>query len=596
MSPLLESILPAVRDSLCATLDASCLGRLLFVCKTTRDAATTFLCREVTRLDNELGNIQKTPKPPAASYVMLKFIADVATRAPKLAPHVEHRFDPLYFNPLNGGLIRNDGARAIAFALKGNCTLRRLELQSSCISASGVKALALAIKTSPAALEDLALLYNRDMGVEGAKALVPLLGADSALRKLNIYRIDMGDEGAKVIAIALESNTSLLEINLGANAIGPEGAVALAAALRENTTLLTLEVGSNAIGDDGAKAIAEALGANSALHALDLCSNGVGTVGIDALAAALGTNSTLRKLRLGGADQICPYSAHALAKALSAGSALQELDLACSAHGVTGLGGYHGLGDDGAKRFGAVLAAHPSLLRVLRLGRNNIGVEGARALAAMLGVGSLRSLDLSSNHDIGDEGAAALAAALVANPTSLLELNLNCIRSGPAAAATALATALGANSALEKLSLNCTEVRDEGAKALAAALCANSGLQELALRDTFIGRPGAVALAQALASNTTLRELNISNSRDEREGAACANHVRDAGAVAFAQALGENSTLVKLRLWGTGVGTRGCAALRSALETNTTLEFVSVKNPQGNKPRTGGVTPYPRFS
>ena len=34
----------------------------------------------------------------------------------------------------------------------------------------------------------------------------------------------------------------------------------------------------------------------------------------------------------------------------------------------------------------------------------------------------------------------------------------------------------------------------------------------------------------------------------------------------------------------------------AALETNTTLEFVSVKNPQGNKPRTGGVTPCPRFS
>ena len=595
MSPLLESILPAVRDPLCSTLDASCLGRLLFVCKTTRDAATAFLCREVTRLDNELGNIQKTPKPPAASYVMLKFIADVATRAPKLAPHVEHRFDPLYFNPLNGGLIRNDGARAIAFALKGNCTLRRLELQSSCISASGVKALALAIKTSPAALEDLALLYNRDMGVEGAKALVPLLGGDSALRKLNIYRTAIGDEGAKVIAIALESNTSLLEINLGANAIGPEGAVVLAAALRENTTLLTLKVGSNAIGDDGFKAIAEALGANSALHALDLCSNGVGTVGIDALAAALGTNSTLRKLRLGGADQICPYSAHVLAKALSAGSALQELDLACSAHGVTGLGGYHGLGDDGANEFGAVLAAHPSLLRVLRLGRNNIGVEGARALAAMLGVGSLRSLDLSSNHDIGDEGAAALAAALVANPTSLLELNLNYIRSGPAAA-TALATALGTNSALEKLSLNCTEVRDEGAKALAAALCANSGLQELALRDTFIGPPGAVALAQALASNTTLRELNISNSRDVWEGAACSNHVYDAGAVAFAQALANNSTLLKLNISGAGVGTRGCAALESALDTNTTLEFVAVMAPLKDKPRTGGVTPYPRFS
>ncbi len=63
-------------------------------------------------------------------------------------------------------------------------------------------------------------------------------------------------------------------------------------------------------------------------------------------------------------------------------------------------------------------------LTSLYLGGNQIGAEGAKALAAVLeGNSSLTSLDLYGN-EIGDEGAKALAVALEGN-TSLTSLELN---------------------------------------------------------------------------------------------------------------------------------------------------------------------------
>ena len=60
----------------------------------------------------------------------------------------------------------------------------------------------------------------------------------------------------------------------------------------------------------------------------------------------------------------------------------------------------------------AAMRAHPSgvLLHALDLGENNIGAEGARAIAASDTLRALTRLHLYGN-DIGDEGKAALAAS-----------------------------------------------------------------------------------------------------------------------------------------------------------------------------------------
>ena len=60
----------------------------------------------------------------------------------------------------------------------------------------------------------------------------------------------------------------------------------------------------------------------------------------------------------------------------------------------------------------------------LEVNRNNVGVEGAKALAEALKTNTaLTSLDLYRNS-VGDEGAKALAESLKTN-TALTSLNLN---------------------------------------------------------------------------------------------------------------------------------------------------------------------------
>jgi Ran GTPase-activating protein (RanGAP) involved in mRNA processing and transport len=94
---------------------------------------------------------------------------------------------------------------------------------------------------------------------------------------------------------------------------------------------------------------------------------------------------------------------------------------------------------------------------------------------------TLTALTLEYN-EIGDEGAKALAAALEQN-TTIIQLDL------------------GVN-----------QIGDEGAKVLAVALEHNTTLTQLSLWDNQIGDEGAKALAAALEQNTTLTQLNLRNN------------------------------------------------------------------------------------
>ena len=72
---------------------------------------------------------------------------------------------------------------------------------------------------------------------------------------------------------------------------------------------------------------------------------------------------------------------------------------------------------------GAKALAQNTTLKVLVLNNNNIGGEGAKALAEALKTNTtLTNLNLGSNQ-IGDEGARAIADALQTN-TRLISLNL----------------------------------------------------------------------------------------------------------------------------------------------------------------------------
>jgi hypothetical protein len=140
-------------------------------------------------------------------------------------------------------------------------------------------------------------------------------------------------------------------------------------------------------------------------------------------------------------------------------------------------------------------------LTTLKLTSNNLGVEGARALAATLNTTKITSLYLRWNR-IGDEGARSLAAALNATLTSL---DLSCNNIGPVGAR-ALASALN-TTCITSLCLTRNNIGDEGARSLAAALDNNSTLTRLDLAFNNIGDEGARLLAAAL--NATLTSLDL---------------------------------------------------------------------------------------
>ena len=131
----------------------------------------------------------------------------------------------------------------------------------------------------------------------------------------------------------------------------------------------------------------------------------------------------------------------------------------------------------------------------LNLSGKFIDAKQVKAIARILPYTSLRSLDVSGNN-IGDEGAEALAA----NKTlSSLNVSSNFIFARGA-------KALAANKTLSSLNVSQNCIGPGGAKALAA----NTNLNSLDVSCNVIGDEGAMALT----ANKTLSVLNIGNNND----------------------------------------------------------------------------------
>lgn len=121
----------------------------------------------------------------------------------------------------------------------------------------------------------------------------------------------------------------------------------------------------------------------------------------------------------------------------------------------------------------------------------------------------LTSLILENNQ-IGPEGAQALADSLQHN-TFFTALNLAGTRIGNEGARI-LADLLQHNTTLERLYLWNNRIEDEGAYALAEALKFNTTLTDLSLRGNRILEEGAQALAESLQFNTTLTDLDLDHN------------------------------------------------------------------------------------
>eukprot|EP00934_Nitzschia_sp_Nitz4_P000013 Nitzschia sp. Nitz4//scaffold12_size214221//67319//71587//NITZ4_001491-RA/size214221-processed-gene-0.153-mRNA-1//-1//CDS//3329534993//13//frame0 len=216
------------------------------------------------------------------------------------------------------------------------------------------------------------------------KTLATGLKPSSTLTSLILENSKLDDQNMPILAAGLDaaSNIPLLRLYLRCNQIGDDGLQALCPFLEKTTTLEKLDLSQNCISSTGAVTLFRALHRNpkQSIVSINLAHNAIGGLNDDVFGIKhfLLENRSLRVLNLVG-NHIQDGSIEAIA--------------------------------EGLKR------NNQTRLKHLYLGRNNVGDEGAIALAEMLETNtSLLVLGLGENY-IKNSGARALLYALDENTT-----------------------------------------------------------------------------------------------------------------------------------------------------------------------------------
>ncbi|CAI8037879.1 NLR family CARD domain-containing protein 3 [Geodia barretti] len=457
--------------------------------------------------------------------------------------------------------LGDEGARALAEALRGNETLRRLRLGQSGLSALGLQRICRALcdtSIAPCHLRRLDLSSGTSVGNavgdNGAKCLAALLTRAPSLRHLTAGGCGIGDEGASSIAQALARNRTLKTLDLSNNSISDIGAEELGTALTTNSTLRGLSLWKNRVFHSGAEGLANGLVTNTTLTWLGLGCNYIGDEGVRAVSIALISNardSGLLWLALGGnlitdrgADHIgvalraqrhnerrhrtsrltssqirepddpfddtdAPFedveSETSLKERIRGGGLRPILELGVTPSHISMLlegGGEDVEGVDGGDEDeeGEEEGEGEKLEEEGKEKEKEEEGEGMFCLP-------LESLGLGGNK-IGDIGAQHLASALASN-TRLLSLGLadNCVGDE---GASSLADLLRQTGYLQQLLLSGNEVADEGGSKLVAALTQNTSLKALYLARNPLGdEVGRRCLEVIGRHNNTLETLDI---------------------------------------------------------------------------------------
>ena len=196
---------------------------------------------------------------------------------------------------LSGNGIQDAGTEALSEALR-SCKLQRLTLASNCIGDDGAWAIANALR----GCEVLSVLDLSGNGIQdaGTEALSEALRS-CKLQRLSLASICMGPSGALAVAGVLKQvYKSLDTLDLSYNRLGDVGAVCLAGALKHCSYLKQLQLNRNIIGDEGAMALARCLQTCNQLTTLNLSDNEIGDSGALCLGNYLKDCNCLQTLRL----------------------------------------------------------------------------------------------------------------------------------------------------------------------------------------------------------------------------------------------------------------------------------------------------------
>ena len=321
--------------------------------------------------------------------------------------------------------------------------MTQLLLKSNNIGSAGAEAIANNLFRAPG-LQNI-LLNDNHIGIEGVRAIVQNLPAD--FEDLMLSSNNLGDAGVEAL-VAHPLPPKLETLILSHNNIGDAGIIALAQSLQQhpiaNHSMLILA--GNEFGDEGEQALRNA-------------------------GYREGEGSTwVRDVPMAAAPAVVMPALY---------------------HGILGLS-YKNLGDAGII---AMAPRFPEGMEDLILDNNNIGPEGAKAIAKNLNrAPGLEIMNLMHNN-IGVDGARAIIQNLPAGFKELILLENNL---GDAGAKALAERPFPIN--LESLNLQGNNIGDAGAKALARHPFPIK-LELLKLSDNPIGDDGIIALAQNLQQN-----------------------------------------------------------------------------------------------
>eukprot|EP00937_MAST-01D_sp_MAST-1D-sp2_P002339 g2339.t1 len=225
------------------------------------------------------------------------------------------------------------------------------------------------------------------------------------------------------------------------------------------------------------------------------------------------------------------------------------------------------IGDEGAAALAGALEGKLSLT-TLHIHTNQIGSNGTSALAAGLKDKAAFETVYIYLNQIGDEGLVALAGALEGK-TKLLTLGMDGNGFGDMGVV-ALAGAFKDMAPVPSLYLSYNQIGSEGTAALAETWRDKTELTIVSLGANKIGNAGAVALAVALENKRTLTYLYLYS-----------NQIGDAGVVALAEGLKRDKKRVAtVELYDNQIGNEGAAALAVALKDMPALRFVHLHGNQ----------------
>jgi Ran GTPase-activating protein (RanGAP) involved in mRNA processing and transport len=245
------------------------------------------------------------------------------------------------------------------------CSLSYLDLQGNLIGESGAEALADALRFNKV-LRALDIGYN-SIGDAGATAMASALRENQTLVRLSVRENSIQAKGIRSLMGSFESNSTLKTLDSSFNVFKNSQHMYEAAQIR-NVSLVELSLQNCCIFDDG---MMDVLNYTKNLESLDLSYNSLGSEACETLAGELGKNLKLKVLNL-HANQIADNGAFQISKALRTNSTLMSLSL-----------GANGIGSKGAWVLLASLENN-SALATLDLSFNEIADDGAVLIAGIL--------------------------------------------------------------------------------------------------------------------------------------------------------------------------------------------------------------------